>query len=710
MTNREQLGAQAKTAPKAAIPASSPENTAAQMLKTAIAHHQSGRLVEAEALYRRILAADARNADALHLLGVIAHQVGRNGLAVDLIGKAIAINGTVPVYYLKRGNALKGLGRLEEALASYDAALRLKPDYAQAHSNRGVALKALGRLEEAVAAYDAALRIKPDYAEAHSNRGNALKDLGRLEEALVSYDAALRIKPDYAQAHSNRGNALKALGRLEEALASYDAALRLKPDYAEAHSNRGVTLQALGRLEEALASYDVALQIKPDYADASYNRGNALKDLGRLEEAVSSYDAVLRIKPDYIKAYSNRGNVLKTLGRLEEALASYDAALQVNPDYAEAYSNRGNALKALGRLEEALASYDAALKIKPDLAEAHYNRGTALLLGGSLTEGWREYEWRWLKEELSREMHRHETCLRWRGKPADGRTLLVWWEQGIGDTIHFVRYVPLLRQQGWRVVLEVQPVLARLLDGLAGAVTVAQGDPLPPFDLQCPLLSLPFVFGTTQETIPVPSSYLQAEPERRAFWRQRLPKDGFRIGIVWQGNPSHRNDRNRSVPLQYFAPLSALPGVHLISLQKNYGLDQLSGLPEEVRVQTLGADYDKGDFPDTAALIMELDLIVSVDTSVVHLAGALGRPVWVALPVIPDWRWMRGRTDSPWYPTMRLFRQPKPGDWESVFHEIALAVRMAKDDAAPRLIAPQPDTSKNPKESEHIILQEFLNV
>ena len=284
--NRKQRRAQAKAAPKAVTPAASQTITVPQALDAALRHHQNGQLSEAEAIYRSILAVDANHSDALHLLGVVAHQVGRCDVAVDLIGKAIAINGTVAAYYSNYGLVLRALDRLDEALASYDAALRIKPDYAEAHYNRGIALKGIGRLDEALASYDTALRLKPDYAEAHSNRGNALKDLGRLDEALASYDAALRVKPDCAEAHSNRGNALKDLGRLDEALASYDAALRVKPDYAEAHYNRGIALYDLGRLDEALASYVAALRVKPDYAEAHSSRGVALKDLGRLDEAI----------------------------------------------------------------------------------------------------------------------------------------------------------------------------------------------------------------------------------------------------------------------------------------------------------------------------------------------------------------------------------------------------------------------------------------
>ena len=372
--NRKQRRAQGKTGPKAMSLSSSQTGAMAQFFNAAVCHHQNGQLAEAESLCRRILAADSRHADALHLLGMIAHQVGRDDVAVDLIGKAIAANGKSAAYYSNHGLVFKRLGRLEEALASYEAALRIGPNLAEAHCNRGIVLKDLGRLEEALASHEVALKIKPDLAEAHSNRGGVLKELGRLEEALASYEAALRIRPDLAEAHYNRGKVLRDLGRLDLALVAYETAIRIKPNLAEAHCNRGNALSELGRPEDALAAYEAALRIRPDLAEALSNRGNALKDLGRLEEAAASYEAALRIKPNYAEAHYNRGNALKDLGRLDDAIASYDEAIRTRPDYAEAHSSRGNALTELGRLEDALASFEAALGIKPDYAGAHSNR------------------------------------------------------------------------------------------------------------------------------------------------------------------------------------------------------------------------------------------------------------------------------------------------------------------------------------------------
>ncbi|HUN39792.1 MAG TPA: tetratricopeptide repeat protein [Acetobacteraceae bacterium] len=375
--NREQRRAQAKTAPTPS--ASSPINTnpIQQLFDRALQYHTNGRLAEAEALYRRILATDSCHADALHLLGVIGHQVGRNDAAVALIGKAIDIDGSVAAYHSNRGNALKDLGRLQEAVASYDAALRIRPDFADALYNRGNVLKDLGHLDDALTSYDAALRIRPHFAEALANRSIALHGLGRLPDALASCNAALRIRPNFVEALSNRGSILKDLGRLDDALVSYDAALRIKPDYIEALSNRGLTLHGLGRLDDAVASYDAALRIKPTFAEALSNRANALNGLDRLDDAIASYDAALRIRPDYAEALYNRANTFNDLGRLDEAIASYDAALCIRPGYVEVLSNRGNVLNSLGRLDEAIASYDSALRIKPHFAEAHRNLSLA---------------------------------------------------------------------------------------------------------------------------------------------------------------------------------------------------------------------------------------------------------------------------------------------------------------------------------------------
>jgi len=363
-----------------------------KLFDDAVQRHQAGRLGESERLYRGILAADPKHPGSLHLLGVIAHQMGRSEIAVNLIFRAISLNKGVAAYHSNRGNALKDLGRIDEALAAYDNAILLKPDFAEAHTNRGIALKDLGRIDEALASCDAAIRLKPDFAEAHSNRGNALKDLGRIDEALAAWDAAVHFKPDFAEAHSNRGNALKELGRLDEAVESCDAAIRLKLDYAEAHYNRGIALKELGRSGEAMAAYRTAISLKPDLAEAHSARGIALKDRGLVDEALAGYETAIRLKPDFAEAHSMRGILLKELGRIDEALAAWDAAIRLKPDFVEAHSNRGIALKDLDRLDEALAAYDAAIRFKPDFAEAHSNRGIALKDLGRLDEALAAYD------------------------------------------------------------------------------------------------------------------------------------------------------------------------------------------------------------------------------------------------------------------------------------------------------------------------------
>jgi tetratricopeptide (TPR) repeat protein len=669
--NREQHRTHAKAAPKEEVSLPTNAGPIQQLFDQAVRHHQTGRLAEAEALYRRILAADSRHADSLHSLGLIAHQTGRSDAAVELIGQAIAIDGTVAAYHSNRGNALKGLGRLDDALASYDAALRIRPDYVDALANRGSVLKGLGRLDDAIASYDAALRIRPDFAEVHYNRGNALKTLGRLNDAVASYDTALRIRPDHVEALSNRGAALHDLDRLDDAIASYDAALRIRPDFAEALSNRGLALHDFGRLDDALASFEAALRNRPGFAQALYNRGNSLKSLSRFNDAIASYDAALRIRPDYVEALSNRGLALHELGRFDDAIASYDAALRIRPDFAEALSNRGVAFQDLGQLDEAIASYDAALRARPDYAEALSNLAFPHLLRGNFKEGFEKYERRWHGRNKDLKA-RGFAQPQWQGEDLAGRTILLHSEQGLGDAIQFCRYAPLVAARRGRVILEVPRALSRLLSSLEGVDRfVTAGEPLPAFDLHCPLMSLPRAVGTTMDTIPGQIPYLEAEPDLRAYWRGRLPNEGFRIGIAWQGNPGHKNDRNRSMPLRQFAPLAAIRGVRLVSLQKIHGLEQLSDLPDGMCVHSLGVDYDDGEFNDTAALIMALDLIVTVDSSVAHLAGALGRPTWIALPLVPDWRWMLDRDDSPWYPSVKLFRQSKRGDWDDVFARMA---------------------------------------
>ena len=387
---------------KAKAPLVASDASSLPNLKSAIELHQLGQLGQAEAMYLQLLEIEPKNADALHLLGVIASENGNHQVAVDLISQAIEIIPNVASYYSNRGISLQDLKQLEAALASYDKAIEAKPDFAEAYYNRGTTLKELKQLDAAVSSYDKAIEIKPDYTEAYYNRGNALQELKQLDAAVSSYDKAIELKPDYAEAYSNRGNALNDLKQLEAALASYDKAIEIKPVYAEAYSNRGNALKDLKQLEAALASYDKAIEIKPDYAEAYYNRGVALQDLKQLEAALASYDKAIEIKPDYAEAYYNRGAALQDLKQLEAALASYDKAIEIKPDYAEAYSNRGNALKELKQLDVAVTSYDKAIEIKPDF---DYLFGIRLHLKMQMCD-WQDFELN--ISELSRKVQKGE--------------------------------------------------------------------------------------------------------------------------------------------------------------------------------------------------------------------------------------------------------------------------------------------------------------
>ena len=468
---------------------------------------------------------------------------------------------------------------------------------------------------------------------------------------------------------------MHALKRYDEALASYDRALSLLPDYAEALNNCGITLHALKRYDEALASFDHALSVRPEYAEALNNRGNVLHELKRYDEALASYDHALSLRPDYAVALNNCGITLHALKRYDEALANHDRALSLRPDYAEALNSRGNALLELKRLEEALASYDKAIALKPDHADSLTNRALCRLLVGRYIEGWSDFEWRWDATDWP---SKRPEFANWHGEDLAERRLLVFSEQGLGDTIQFARYLPLLARNRCQITFLTNSKLARLLRPLTSGIKVISTlGTERKFDFQCALLSLPHRLGTDLASIPNSVPYLRAEEALIARWRERIGERGFKIGIAWQGNPQGKVDQGRSIPLAEYFALARVPGIRLISLQKQHGLDQVGELPGDVTIETLGEDFDKGPdaFIDTAAVMENLDLIITSDTSIAHLAGALGRSTWVALKYVPDWRWLLDREDSPWYPTMRLFRQSARDNWQPVFAKMERELR-----------------------------------
>jgi Flp pilus assembly protein TadD len=487
----------------------------------------------------------------------------------------------------------------------------------------------------------------------------------------------VRRRPEHADARYNLGNVLAHLGRFEEAAGCYREVVRLRPDHAEAFSNLGVMLAEQRQLADALSYYQQALTLKPDYAEAHYNRANALKELGRPEEAVAGYREALRLRPTFAEAHVNAGIALAALGRPAEAIVHYQEAVRTRPDYVEAHNNLGLALAHLGQHEQALARYARALQLRPGFADAHYNRALTWLSLSNFGQGWAEYEARWRLAELR---PRPFAAPAWEGEPLRGKTILLHAEQGMGDTIQFIRYAPLVKQRGATIVVECQPALLPLLAGCGGIDRlVGKGTSLPPFDVHCPLLSLGRIFAAGLAPIPTNIPYLTADPQRVERWRRELSSlGGFKVGIAWQGSPGYRWDRLRSFPLAQFAALARVPGVRLVSLQKGPGTDQLAAA-RDFEVIDLGAQLDErtGAFVDTAAVMRGLDLVVTSDTAVAHLAGALGVPVWVILSLAPEWRWLLRREDSPWYPTMRLFRQAQFGDWGEVFERVAGQLRTA---------------------------------
>jgi tetratricopeptide (TPR) repeat protein len=566
-----------------------------------------------------------------------------------------------------RAQGLHQAGRLTEAQGLYEQVLQAEPRHADALHLLGYLWFQKGDAARAVGLIGRAVELRPTDPGFRYNRGLILQQARRLEEAAADFRQVVALQPSDLGAWANLGEILLGLGRPGEALQAYDRAVGLKPDSAELRSNRGVALRTLGRLDEALADQDRALAIAPAYAEGWSNRGNVLKDLGRLDEALQSFDRALAISPHLPSVLVNRANVLRELGRLAEALAGYDRALALAPGYAAAHHHRGVLLMDLQRVPEAVAAFDRALALNPGDTEAAAAKAMALLLAGDFDRGLPLYERR---ARLAPDAAR--TAPPWLGEtPIAGKTVLVWAEQGLGDTVQFCRYVPLLAERGARVVLQAQSPLLPLLASLPGAPTViAQDEPPPAFDLHIPLLSLPLALGTRLDTIPAPAAYLAADPARISAWSQRLgPRERPRIGLVWSGRAEHRNDRHRSLPLARL--LAALPeGLDYVSLQQEVRPADQATLAAHREVRHFGPELK--DFADTAALVTLMDAVVSVDTSLAHLAGALGKDMRLLLSRVgQDWRWLTGRSDTPWYPTMRLYRQGEDGGWAAPLDAVA---------------------------------------
>jgi tetratricopeptide (TPR) repeat protein len=552
-----------------------------------------------------------------------------------------------------------------------------------------------GRLPEAEALYRRILSATPRHFDALHMLGVLALQSNRSADAVELIGKAIRANGNIAAAHFNLGNALRAEKRFEDAAKAFARAIALRPDHAESHNNRALALEECGRFEDAVAGFGKAITLRPDWAEAHYNRGNALRKLAVAsrseprrvmelsERALADYDRAIELAPALVAAHLNRGNVLQELQRDDEAIASYDRAIELAPDVASSHNNRGNALMHIGRDGEAEQSFRKAIELDPDDSAGFYNLSLLLLQRGDFAEGLKFYERRHM---FARSQGRRDYSQpQWVDPQRDaisGKTLFVYWEQGFGDTIQFCRFLRPAAELGATVIFEAQKPLRRLLSSFDDAIRIVGEEDRPTdFDYHCPLMSLPMVLGATAATIPSAVPYLRPESEIRQRWAERIGSDGFRIGIAWQGATAN-GDLFRSFALREMEVLSRIPGVRLISLQKGFGTEQLQDLPDGMKVETLGDDFDSGPdaFIDTAAVMDHLDLVISCDTSIVHLAGALGRPAWIALKKVPEWRWMVAEGTTPWYPTLRLFRQRAAGDWAGVFTDMANALRETLQD------------------------------
>jgi tetratricopeptide (TPR) repeat protein len=544
--------------------------------------------------------------------------------------------------------------------------------------NEAVALHRQGRLRDAEKIYTRVLKAAPDHFDALNLLGTVKWRLGRIGEAHRLFTAALKIRTDVPQVWSNLGQVLQILKRPKEALECHDKAYALAPDNVDILNSRANTLLSLGRPEEALDQFREVLARAPDHGEAHLNSGIAHAALGSMEDAIAEYDRALSLAPGHPVAHYNRGVALYELGRYADAVDAHDNALATAPGHPGAWLNRGRALAALKRLDDALASYDKAKAIEKDNPDIHFMESLALLMVGDYRHGFEKYEARWRRSGMPEQKSRGRPL--WRGDYSLARkTVLLHAEQGLGDTIQFSRYVPQLAASGANVVLEVQPELTSLMSRLEGVkVVIPHGALAPPYDVHCPLGSLPLALKTEPSNVPAPIPYLSADEARIAKWAARLgPRP--RIAIAWSGNASHLNDRNRSMPFAKLAPLFSSPA-RFISIQREVRAEDENVLAAEPRVTHIGGELN--DFDDTAAVVALCDLVIAVDTAVVHLAGAMGRPVWVMVPFAPDWRWTLDGDSTPWYPTARLFRQTALGDWDSVINNVSAALRELVSPAA----------------------------
>ena len=636
--------------------------------------HQSKRLQEAEASFLRALELKPDFAEAHNNLGNLLYETKRLHEAEAVLRRALELNPELAQSHNNLGNLLQVTKRLGEAEGAFRKAIELKPDFAEAHNNLGNLLKEKKHFQEAETAFLRALELNPDFAIAHINLGSLLHATNRLPEAKASFLRALSGQAVSGESHDSVESLLQEIMQQQGAENTFLRALELRSDYSGVYYKLGTLLHKTKHLSKSEAAFRRVLDLKPGHVGALNSLGNLLTESNRFTEAETAFRLALQLEPNHAEVFNNLGNVQQETERLCEAEASYRRALELKPDYADASVNLGILLYLSKRMPEAEAAFRRALEVMPNFVEAQWNLSLLLLIQGRYAEAWPYYECRYdpnFTEAYTRIPN--FSFPQWQGENLTGKSLVLCPEQGFGDMIQFSRYVPLLKSLGVSyLTLVCDPVLKTLFETIDGVdAVITDFAAVEAHDYWSFLLSLPLHLGRTLDKLPVRLPYLHAWPERLAYWGDRLPQQGLRVGLVWQGNPENKNDAHRSIThFSTLAPLWSVPEITFIGLQAGQKVNEVQQFSDVQPIMQLGSELR--DFADTAAIVAQLDLVICVDTAIVHLAGALGKPCWLLLPAFgSDWRWLLDRTDTPWYPgIVRIFRQEKQGQWEKPIAEI----------------------------------------
>ncbi|MGA2582087.1 MAG: tetratricopeptide repeat protein [Tepidisphaeraceae bacterium] len=650
-------------------------NPTQQNYHLAVEYHNTGRLAEAERLLRELTAQSPYLADGMNQLAIVLCKLGKFSESRAFMNRAIACNPSNPEYKNNMGMILATMGKHGEAIASYRDAISSHPEYAEAHMNLGNAQMALGRLDEAVASYRWALTLRPDFPHALSNLAQALTEQGKIAEAIELCQKAMRLMPNFPQAQQNLANALLKDQQWDEAIAACQRALALQPNFPEAYNTLGNALMAKDLIEPALGAFGRAISMRPTYNEAFVNLGNALRKSNRPAEAEVMLRYAIAQKPDVPEAYSTLGVVLFGQDRYAEAIAAFRKALSLRPaDFDSIAPLLASALSRNGNYDECIAVCKQAIERVPESPLAHFHLGMTLLRLGDFKNGWKEYEWRIPAKVLPLRRYDYPQP-RWTGEELGGKTILIYTEQGFGDTIQFARYLPLVARRGGKIIVQCESghfgPLERLLQAVEGVQSVVSIDtPDVQFDVYCSIVSLPSILD-----IEIPSEpFISADAELVEQFRNLMPNDQrIKIGLVWAGASKNPEDDIRSTSLSAMAPLAQSGDFWFCSLQKGDAAAEAKNPPKGMNLVDFSDRIN--DFADTAAIIANLDLVISVDTAVAHLAGAMGKPVWLLIQVASDWRWMLNRDDSPWYPSMRIFRQNKLKDWQTPIGRLSESLR-----------------------------------